>query len=174
MTAKSEIEKKSNSLDPRFRPHYQKRSTSLIHHYFDNEVIDETAEMPVIVPNKRQKSVSVCLANLPTASQPRTLYQFERQNPAIRNAYPQTLSAYELTNVRIRGLSTSEVFNEPPGMYVYHERPITYPYVKRRSKWSLVDVVKRNKHRICAWTFGIIAITLVMTIIILQTTGSLG
>ncbi|VDP27696.1 unnamed protein product [Heligmosomoides polygyrus] len=75
----------------------------------------------------------------------------------------------------LRGLSTSEVFHEPPKMYVYTERPPQqYPIRKVSQPATIAAFVKKRKHTLCAWAFGIVAISLITTIIVLQMSGSLG
>ncbi|KAK6018006.1 hypothetical protein OSTOST_16461, partial [Ostertagia ostertagi] len=123
--------------------------------------------------SSRYKSASVCLPMISTMPErSSTVSDFPR--PTVhrcggtsrfiveRNCQPESLDAFELQSIRLRGLSTSEVFHEPPAMYVYRERPAPIIYRARKTSdlQSCTAFIKKRKHTLCAWTFGIVAIAL--------------
>ncbi|KAK6040347.1 hypothetical protein COOONC_22147 [Cooperia oncophora] len=137
--------------------------------------------------SSRHKSVSVCLPMSPMMPErsnavvdfPRPKVHTAHRSGATsrfiveRNCQPESLEAFELRSVRLRGLSTSEVFHEPPAMYVYRERPPPTVYRKKTNGQACIAYIKKRKHTLCAWTCGIAAIALMTTIIGLQIKGDL-
>ncbi|EYC24009.1 hypothetical protein Y032_0014g2268 [Ancylostoma ceylanicum] len=123
------------------RMHYKRRS-SFIQEQRAKQTLEPLEEVEVDVvdgnPTKRpprRKAASVCVAMVAMNPETSTSYELaqayaQRKFGATsrftveRNCQP--LSLQEFQNVRLRGLSTSEVFHEPPKMYVYRERPVTY------------------------------------------------
>ncbi|CAJ0590113.1 unnamed protein product [Cylicocyclus nassatus] len=168
------------------RMHYKRRSSFVQEQRFKQasepleEVEVDIAEGPT-VSSPRRKSASVCVAMITIKPEMNTVnYQRPHQNTVPRKVGTsrfiverncQPFNVQELQSVRLRGLSTSEVFHEPPKMYVYRERPTPYVHRNPRKKKTFMEFVKKRKHTICAWSFGIFALALMATIIALQSKG---
>ncbi|CAI2353129.1 unnamed protein product [Caenorhabditis sp. 36 PRJEB53466] len=122
-------------------------------------------------PGRRIKSTSVCVGSLQlegerrlTSQPPRTLNDFQFLNPELL-----TIQNYELQTIRPPALSTSEIFCEPPPVYIYrvippHERNA----VSKKPPNKVLEYMKRRKHTLIAWSFGIFAICLCTVVIVLQ------
>ncbi|KHJ98503.1 hypothetical protein OESDEN_01520 [Oesophagostomum dentatum] len=136
---------------------------------------DQNAKVP------RRKAASVCVAMITMKPdtplmvseipRPNTVHRYGGASRFIVERNCQPLNLQELQSVRLRGLSTSEVFHEPPRMYVYRERPAPYTQPRPTGKATVFAYIKKRKHTICAWTFGLAAVVVMTTIIVLQTTG---
>ncbi|RCN38637.1 hypothetical protein ANCCAN_15425 [Ancylostoma caninum] len=168
--------------------HYKRRS-SFIQEQRAKQMLEPLEELEVDVVDgsprtrpPRRKAASVCVAMVTMKPETSSQYEYELPHTCAarkfgatsrftveRNCQPLTLQEFQ--NVRLRGLSTSEVFHEPPKMYVYRERPVTYPYRKPKKPTSLLAFIKKRRHTLCAWVFGISAVVVMTTIIILQTKG---
>ncbi|CAE17752.1 uncharacterized protein CELE_C50H2.13 [Caenorhabditis elegans] len=177
MTARTEIE---------HRHLYYKRRSSCSHGIYKSEPqktrsatsatteggtsADREEEMIRSRP-PRVKSTSVCVGSLQlegerrlTSQSPRTLNDFQFLNPETL-----TMQNYELQTIRPPAISTSEIFNEPPPVYIYrvippHERNIT----SKKPPNKVLEYLKGHKHTLIAWTFGIFAVTLCTVVVVLQ------
>ncbi|CAB3396479.1 unnamed protein product [Caenorhabditis bovis] len=178
MTARTEIEhryiKRRNSLNsPGVRDGCKNRcATTTGHHPEDPS--ESPPPNPFINPHsKRPKSISVCVGSVQMGNevyrppaQPRTLNDFQFVHPELL-----TIQNYELQTIRAPALSTSEVFNEPPPLYVYRVIPSKQRKVMEQPPNHIITYIKRKKHTIIAWTFGIVAITICIIVVTLQTRG---
>ncbi|PAV82016.1 hypothetical protein WR25_13879 [Diploscapter pachys] len=180
MTARTEIER------------YKKRSHSFSNHNRKQETGDESdvdiEKQPecstTITPEERAKiqeaakkgkrnsrSISVCVASLQQTMKereplPRTMNDYQYLAPE-----QLTVNSYELRDIRMPSLSISEVFHEPPPVYVV--RRVQTPYVYKKPEVStstkILRYLKKHRHVIIAWGFGITTMSIIITIIILQT-----
>ncbi|KAF1750340.1 hypothetical protein GCK72_016889 [Caenorhabditis remanei] len=119
----------------------------------------------------RVKSTSVCVGSLQlegerrlTKPPPRTLNDFQFLSPETL-----TMQNYELQTIRPPAISTSEIFNEPPPVYIYrvippHERHQT----SKKPPNKVVEYLKEHKHTLIAWSFGMFAVTLCVIVVALQ------
>ncbi|KAK6753622.1 hypothetical protein RB195_012921 [Necator americanus] len=154
------------------RTHYKRRS-SFVQEQRNRQMLEPPQNIGATACDEKQrvhpprrKSASVCVSMIPMRPEipsvsnefpgPATIHRSVGKSRFIVERNSQPLNLQEFQNVRLRGLSTSEIFHEPPKMYVYRERPHTFFHNKQKKQFSLVDFVKKRKHTICAWTFGII------------------
>ncbi|VDO58030.1 unnamed protein product [Haemonchus placei] len=154
------------------------------------EVIVDVVDGKPNPRSPRYKSVSVCLPLISLTPADRTDNVFDMTRPTVHrcegssrfvvepSCHPDLLDPMDLQSIssRLRGLSGSEVFHEPPQMYVYRERPAPVVYTNRKPTDidACTAFIKKRKHTLCAWTFGIVALSLITTVIVLQATGVLG
>uniref|UniRef100_A0A8R1DFP8 Uncharacterized protein n=1 Tax=Caenorhabditis japonica TaxID=281687 RepID=A0A8R1DFP8_CAEJA len=124
------------------------------------------------LPNSRIKSTSVCMGSLQlegerrlTSPPPRTLNDFQFLSPETL-----TMQNYELQTIRPPAISTSEIFCEPPPVYIYRVIP---PHERRQAVTKqppnkVIEYLKRRKHTLIAWSLGVFAIILCTVVVALQ------
>ncbi|CAD6187049.1 unnamed protein product [Caenorhabditis auriculariae] len=173
MTARAEIEHRLQ--------HYKKRSQSFMSTsdkckditdgsstYYDAEATKNELK----AKSRRQKSSSVCVATIQMENEkkrpPRTMNDFKFLNPEVL-----TMQNYEVQRIRLPALSTSEVFHEPPQMYVYTTMPLKGGAVFKREKkekavWGAW--MRKNKHSVRAYTLGGLSVIIIVIFLILEAT----
>ncbi|CAI5450225.1 unnamed protein product [Caenorhabditis angaria] len=192
MTARSEIEhrnlyyKRRASCSGLYGAKYSRDEESGKERAASSATLDESSSTSTATPqktpygNRRVKSTSVCVGTLQLEGErrfprapPRTLNDFQFLNPEIL-----TMQNYEVQIIRPPALSTSEIFNEPPPLYVYRAVPALER--KRRSYYSTnsgenskISKIRakfhQHKHTVVAWLFGFLAISLCVAVVVCQT-----
>ncbi|ETN82329.1 hypothetical protein NECAME_08041 [Necator americanus] len=124
------------------RTHYKRRS-SFLQEQRNRQMLEPPQNIGATACDEKQrvhpprrKSASVCVSmipmrpEIPTVSNefsgPASIHRSVGKSRFIVERNSQPLNLQEFQNVRLRGLSTSEIFHEPPKMYVYRERPHTF------------------------------------------------
>ncbi|KAJ1372360.1 hypothetical protein KIN20_034499 [Parelaphostrongylus tenuis] len=178
---------RKNGIEPMlFRRH-----SSFIHEHhgrYERDMLMSTDENDTTdvkpIKHLRKKSTSVCLPMIstkPEHSDPvhnfvlprRYTCQVSPRFTVERSSHSNSVQPLQLGSVRFRlhGLSTSEVFHEPPKMYIYEERPKSVHHRKHVKSAPCIGYVRKRRHTFCSWIFGIVVMVLMTVIIVLQSKG---
>uniref|UniRef100_A0A1I7XLP1 G_PROTEIN_RECEP_F1_2 domain-containing protein n=1 Tax=Heterorhabditis bacteriophora TaxID=37862 RepID=A0A1I7XLP1_HETBA len=141
------------------RMHYKRRSSFIL--VEKNRRERTLAEQEHQKVPRRQKSISVCVSSIPDMA---SEYQSSCTtiNGVEKNAFPQTLNAFELQTMR----PTLDYVDYPRRKYFMRHQAL---YQKPQSQTSFIEYIKKRRHTVCAWTFGIVAVTLMTIVIVMQT-----